>query len=63
MKIMILLIMYCFLETDINNVVGFYLNGINPMISGNHIFNSDDFNLFSLYDNLTEIKQGFHVKK
>ena len=56
-----------FLETDAKNVVGFYMNGMNPMISSNRSLVSDDFNLFSLYEKLSEIKRGlkspFYIKK
>lgn len=48
----------CFFEVDYNRVVGFYINGANPLVTSNHINEFDDFNLYSMYETLTEVKSG-----
>lgn len=47
-----------FFEVDYGGVVGFYINGANPLISTNFVNESDDFNLYSLYSVLSESRSG-----
>ncbi|KAF0867283.1 MULTISPECIES: hypothetical protein [Pseudomonas] len=47
-----------FFEVDYGGVVGFYINGANPLISTNLINEFDDFNLYSLYSVLSERRSG-----
>lgn len=47
-----------FFEVNFNRVVGFYINGANPLITKNHIHDFDDFNLYASYSILNENKQG-----
>jgi len=51
-----------FLEKDNGNVVGLYIRGLNPLISGNRIYDLDDFNLFDSYDGLIECKENIILK-
>lgn len=50
-----------FFEVDFHDVVGFYMNGANPLISRNHIDEFDDFNLYALYSALNENKDGAFI--
>ncbi|BES85627.1 hypothetical protein PEC302107_40560 [Pectobacterium araliae] len=46
-----------FFELEFSDVVGFYINGSNPLISINHIDKFDDFNLHASYSALSESKE------
>lgn len=46
-----------FFELEFSDVVGFYINGSNPLISINRIDEFDDFNLYALYSTLSENKE------
>lgn len=46
-----------FFELESGGVVGFYINGSNPLISINHIDEFDDFNLYASYSTLSESKE------
>ncbi|MBC3215113.1 hypothetical protein [Serratia fonticola] len=46
-----------FFELENGGVVGFYINGSNPLISINHIYEFDDFNLYASYSTLSENKE------
>lgn len=45
-----------FLELGAGRVVGFYANGMNPLISRHHVAEFDDFNLYALYSGIHEYK-------
>ncbi|QNK34213.1 hypothetical protein HF675_09365 [Serratia sp. JUb9] len=47
-----------FIETKDNGVVGFYINGSNPLISTNKIDEFDSFNLYALYEKLTSTEKN-----
>jgi hypothetical protein len=49
-----------FFEKVDGNVVGIFIKGINPLISGNRIYDLDDFNLFASYEEgLIECEENF----
>lgn len=51
-----------FLEKDDSNVIGIYIRGMNPLISGNRVYDLDDFNLFASYEELIECKENIVLK-
>lgn len=48
-----------FLALGAGRVAGFRANGMNPLISRNHVDDFDDFNLYALYTRIEKISQGF----
>jgi hypothetical protein len=52
-----------FFEKVDGDVVGIFIRGMNPLISGNRIYDLDDFNLFASYeDGLIDYKENFSFK-
>jgi hypothetical protein len=52
-----------FFEKVDGNDVGIFIRGINPLISGNRIYDLDDFNLFASYEEgLIECEENFILK-
>lgn len=48
----------CFFALNHSQVVGFYINGTNPLMTTSHIEHFDSFNLYSMYTRLAEVKSG-----
>lgn len=52
-----------FLEEANGDVVGLYIRGMNPLISGHRIDDLDDFNLYASYEEgLIERKEKFEIR-
>lgn len=51
-----------FLEQVDGGVVGIYVRGMNPLISGHRIYDLDDFNLFASYERLVECMENIKFK-
>lgn len=51
-----------FFEMDKNDVIGFFIRGMNPLISVNKIDCLDDFNLYASYEDLVEVRENFNLK-